>query len=203
MENSIINDLIDFSGNVYPIVTIGNQRWLARNLATKQFLNGDIIPFVSDPVEWEKYGQEGLPACCWYENNQALEQNYGLLYNWFAVADPRGIAPSDSRVALLSDWMELTTHAGGEHIAGRKIKNITGWDNFGNGSNQFGFNAMPGGGRGIFGSFLDLGEYANWWTPEHNEQDAFFVYTAFSNSNLFIRKDGFKASGLSVRCILN
>jgi uncharacterized protein (TIGR02145 family) len=202
MELSLNNNLIDYSGVVYPTINIGQQRWLSKNLGTRKFLNGDPIPLISDPSEWENCGESGKPACCFFDNNTSLDSNFGLLYNWFAVIDPRGIAPSGTRIPLISDWMQLIETAGGEHIAGRKLKNISGWNNGGNGINQFGFSAMPGGGRGIFGDFLDLGDYANWWTPEDHDQEASFVYITFSNSNFFIRRDGFKASGLSVRCIL-
>ena len=203
MEYSLHNELIDSSGVVYPIIHIGQQRWLTKNLNTRKFLNGDPIPLITDSAQWENYGESGKPACCFFGNDASLDSNFGLLYNWFAVTDPRGIAPSGCRIPLISDWMQLIETAGGEHIAGRKLKNIAGWNNGGNGINQFGFSAMPGGGRGIFGDFLDLGDYANWWTPEDHDQEASFVYITFSNSNFFIRRDGFKASGLSVRCILN
>ena len=202
MENLPVNDVIDITGNVYPLISIGQQRWLAKNLISRKFLNGDEISLVTDAAEWERFGEAGKPACCYFNNDAGLELNFGLLYNWYAITDPRGIAPAGCRIPLIDDWVELINTAGGSHIAGRKLKHISGWNNHGNGSNQFGFSAMPGGGRGIFGNFLDLGDYANWWTPEEHDEEASFVYITFSNSNFFIRRDGFKASGLSVRCIL-
>ncbi|MBM3178556.1 MAG: fibrobacter succinogenes major paralogous domain-containing protein [Bacteroidetes bacterium] len=177
-------------------------RWSAFNLNTDHFRNGDIIPVAESAEDWEAIGQMGEPACCWYRNDRQIGAAYGRLYNWFALNDSRGLAPEGWRIPMLSDWERLALELGGFPLAGRRLKSKSGWNMMGNGNNQSGFSAMPGGGRGVFGSFLDLGDYGNWWAAnEASPNDACFVYLTFIDSSMIIRKDGFKSSGFSVRCV--
>ena len=72
----------DIDGNIYPIVTIGKQTWMAENLKTTKYNDGTNIPLVTD----DKKMQEFTPAYCWYNNDEtANKSRYGALYNWYAV----------------------------------------------------------------------------------------------------------------------
>ncbi|MFZ9504772.1 MAG: fibrobacter succinogenes major paralogous domain-containing protein [Cyclobacteriaceae bacterium] len=194
----------DVEGNEYPVTELGGKLWITANLQSTKFQNGDTIPMVNNDEEWEYHGEKGLPACCWYKNQSTGIARYGLLYNWFAVHDPRGLGPIGWRIPEISDWTELVSSLGGWNIAGRKLKSRSGWNNFGSGNNATGFNALPGGGRGALGSFLDMGDYGNWWCREEaSEREASFFYVTFLDSSVKIQKDGFKASGLSIRCMRN
>ncbi len=194
----------DNSGHHCNTIVIGDQSWVSCNLYTAHFRNGDPIPLVHSDEEWEALGEARQPACCHYRNEDALELRYGRLYNWYAVTDPRGLVPDHWRVPTLSDWKDLLEALGGGHLAGRRLKDREGWSNNGNGNNGSGFSARPGGGRGAFGSFLDLGDYGNWWSStDSNTEEAAFLYLTFIDSSAMIRTDGFKSSGLSVRCLMN
>ena len=177
-------------------------RWSTLNLNTDCFQNGENIPVAESAEDWEAIGQRGEPACCWYRNDKQIGDVYGRLYNWYALNDSRGLAPAGWRIPRLSDWERLALELGGYPLAGRRMKNKSGWNMMGNGNNQSGFSALPGGGRGVFGSFLDLGDYGNWWAAnEASPNDACFVYLTFIDSSMMVRKDGFKSSGFSVRCV--
>src|SRR5665648_308381 len=79
----------DIDGNVYHTVTIGTQVWMAENLKTTKYRNGNPIPNITS--NWAALTSG---AYCWYNNDAATyKANYGALYNWFAVADSRKIAP--------------------------------------------------------------------------------------------------------------
>ncbi|MFZ9981510.1 MAG: fibrobacter succinogenes major paralogous domain-containing protein [Cyclobacteriaceae bacterium] len=193
---------VDADGNEYPVRQIGNRLWCCKNLHSLKFSNSESIPLISSAEEWENAGSKRLPACCWYNSDSEGMFRFGLLYNWFAVCDPRGLAPLGWRVAGLNDWNDLTQSQGGWNIAGRKLKIRTGWNFPGTGNNVSGFGAIPGGGRGSRGSFLDLGDYGNWWCSEESgKSEACFFYMTFVDSTVKIQKDGFKSSGLSVRCV--
>ena len=74
-------------------VKIGNQTWMKKNLDVSKFRNGDIVPEVRSQEEWSNAALENKPAWCYYNNDQANGVKYGKLYNWYAVNDPRGLAP--------------------------------------------------------------------------------------------------------------
>jgi len=200
--NSEIRPCHDTEGNEYPVRQIGHRLWCCKNLFTMKFRNGEAVPLTEHAEDWENAGILGLPACCKYNSDSAGMSRFGLLYNWFAVNDPRGLAPLGWRIAGLSDWNDLAESQGGWNIAGRKLKVRSGWNYPGTGNNISGFGALPGGGRGSLGSYLDLGDYGNWWCREDSgEKEASFFYMTFVDSTVKVQKDGFKSSGLSVRCV--
>lgn len=183
---------------------MGNRLWVDCNLSSGHFRNGDVIPLVESDEEWEELGASHKPASCFYRNDPSMASTYGRLYNWYAVCDPRGLAPPNWHIPSVDDWNELMIFIGGAHVAGRRLKSRQDWSNNGNGNNESGFSAMPGGGRGAFGSFLDLGDYGNWWTSvSYGPDEAAFFYLTFIDSSALVRLDGFKSSGLSVRCLTN
>src|SRR5436190_5685295 len=84
------NDVSDITAGKYAHVRIGNQVWMLKNLDVTRYRNGDKIPYVKSPTEWAALT---TGAWCWYKNDSATGAVYGKLYNWFAVNDPRGLAP--------------------------------------------------------------------------------------------------------------
>lgn len=74
-------------------VIIGDQVWMASNLDVDTFRNGDPIPHAKTDEDWELAGANGEPAWCYYGNNPGNSEEFGKLYNWYAVNDPRGLAP--------------------------------------------------------------------------------------------------------------
>jgi uncharacterized protein (TIGR02145 family) len=98
----------------YKTVMIDEQIWFARNLNACTFLNGDPVPEAKTDKEWQNAGNSGKPAWCYYENNVRSEKRYGKLYNWFAVTDPRGLAPEGWRIPEDIEWTVLISMLGGE-----------------------------------------------------------------------------------------
>lgn len=186
-------------------VKIGNQVWMASNLNTDRFRNGDPIQEVKSIEEWSKAGDEGKPAYCFYKNDSANGEKLGKLYNWYAVNDPRGLAPEGWRIPSDSDWKELENSLGGEETAGYSLKSTSMWakqedGKNGAGSNQSGFNALPGGFRYFFGEY-NAGSYGYWWTSTETSPTSAWGRCLNSNTGASTRSVGLKAYGFSVRCI--
>lgn len=191
----------DLDGNVYKTVTIGSQIWMAENLKTTMYRNGDPIPNVSEDTDWE-YLTTG--AYCDYDNNPNNSTTYGRLYNWYAVNDIRNIAPAGWHVPTDDEWTTLITYLGGELVAGGKLKEFgtTHWIRPNKGaSNESGFTALPSGFRSYDGTFYLIGSSSKWWsTTEVSETRALcrFVYYLYSDVGINSKN---KKNGFSVRCI--
>ncbi len=108
-------------------VKIGNQVWMIKNLDVNTFRNGEAIPEAKTEDEWIKAGEEGKSAWCYYENDPKNGEKYGKLYNWYAVVDPRGLAPKGWHVPSDAEWSSLINYLGGNEIAGKKMKSKHGW----------------------------------------------------------------------------
>jgi uncharacterized protein (TIGR02145 family) len=118
------------NGKVYKTVKIGSQTWMEENLDVSTFINGDIIPEAQSNEQWKRANQNKQPAWCYYQNNSANGKKYGKLYNWYAVNDPRGIAPLGWHVPTANEWKTLTKYLGVD--AATKIKNTFGWSSLKN-----------------------------------------------------------------------
>ncbi len=145
-------------------VKIGDQIWMTRNLNVDKFCNGDPIPEAKTNEEWIKAGENGEPAWCYYDNDPENGEKFGRLYNWYAVNDPRGLAPEGWHIPSDEEWTTLVDYLGGEDEANIKMRSSVGWENDGEGNNESGFSALLGGYRNSYGDFNDLGECASWWT---------------------------------------
>jgi uncharacterized protein (TIGR02145 family) len=181
-------------------VTIGTQAWAAANLNVSTFRNGDSIPEARTYQEWVAAGESGKPAWCYYNNDPANGLKYGKLYNWYAVNDPRELAPAGWTLASDADWAELTYYLKGQSVAGTKMKSISGWSDGNNGTNESGFSGLPGGYRVENGTYLNQGSIGTWWSStESNSRSANDHYLAQSGS--LSRSSSPKQRGESVRCI--
>ncbi len=109
-------------------VTIGTQVWMTKNLDVTIFRNGDPIPEAKTKEEWVKAGENKQPAWCNYDNNPANGSKYGKLYNWYAVNDPRGLAPEGYHVPTDAEWTILENFLGSDD--GKKMKSATGWNSY-------------------------------------------------------------------------
>ena len=145
-------------------VTIGTQTWTGCNADTEFYNNGNPIPYVDDAVVWASLT---TGAWCWYDNNSANETIYGKLYNWYAVNDPRGIAPAGYHVPSDTEWTTLTTFLGGTPIAGGKMKEegFCHWNTPNtDATNTSLFTGLPGGFRYNTGNFSFLNTFGAWWS---------------------------------------
>ena len=185
-------------GKPYKTVKIGNQTWMAENLNVSTYRNGDTIPQVQDPKTWSSLT---TGAWCYYGGKAETGARYGKLYNWYAINDPRGLAPEGWHIPTDAEWATLTNFLGGKIESSAKIKSSKGWSQNGNGTNESGFNALPGGTRSINEAFSFAGDYGYWWTSSSfdgsNAWNRFLAY----NNNYIGRSTGWKQFGNSVRCI--
>jgi len=183
------------------LITIGNQTWSSKNLDIATYRNGDPIPEVQDKTAWANLN---TGAWCYYANNTSNGIIYGKLYNWYAVNDPRGLAPIGFHIPSDSEWTTLTTYLGGEPTAGGKMKEAgtSHWSSPNTGAtNSSGFTGLPGGKRIYNGDFSDIGAFGSWWSSsESNSYYAWSRKLAFINGNA-LRADYTKEDGLSVRCV--
>ncbi len=188
-----------------PVVRIGNQEWMTSNLSVMSFRNGDPIMRVRSHADWSRAAREGKPAWCYYDDNPRNGSKYGVLYNYYAVADSRGLAPAGWRIPDDHDWNELANSLGGEETAGLRMKSIEGWRFPNDGGNESGFSALPGGYRqGNFMStnFMDLGKLAAWWTFSLNgDSSGPNVRLVNYVSDRLFTETGFDWQGHSVRCV--
>ena len=202
----------DIDGNTYQTVTIGTQVWMAENLKTTHYRNGNAISNVTDGTTWE-----GLTtgAYCEYDNNANNVATYGRLYNWYAMADSRNIAPSGWHVPTETEWKQLEMYLGMSQAQadqlgwrgtneGGKLKEggTTHWINPNIGAtNESGFTGLPGGYRYLGGVYDQLGSSAVFWSSTENGS----IYAWCRNLNSAYsgvhRYDGSKEDGFSVRCI--
>lgn len=215
----LTDSIYDIDSNVYPIVKIGNQWWMAKNLEVKHFRNGRSIkevPLNSQNIQWDTNLNQA--ACCLYQGNTDAP---GLLYNWYAVTDTNNIAPLGWHVATDADWQELEQFLGmsisqtqsigwrGSNEGNKlKIEGPLGWTLSENpsrvwGNNQSGFAALAGSCRLFNGQWGSPGLNATgfWWTASANDSNtAWYRYLDYNKSEVF-RYFTSKAYGFSIRCV--
>ena len=178
-------------------VEIGNQIWMNTNLSVDRFNNGDLILEAKTKEEWDGAGSAGVPAWCYYENDENNGREYGKLYNWFAINDSRGIAPNGFKIPSKEDFVLLISQLNGKRYSVQKLKSKGYWLNDLEGTDSSGFNAIPSGRREL--SFDDQNKNVFFWTSTEEESRYAFGFwfampgSSFSSFN--------KASGFSVRCI--
>ena len=191
----------DIDGNVYRTVKIGKQVWMAENLKVMHYRNGEPILNVIRNLEWKKLKTS---ACCVYDNDETNISTYGLLYNWYAVNDSRGLVPKGWHVPRDEEWRFLIDHLGGNKVTGGKMKEtgITYWRSpNAEATNESGFSGLPGGYRDHNGSFQDMGYYAKFWSStEYSSGYAWYRGLNYYSSEVY-RYYYDKRYGFSVRCI--
>lgn len=190
----------------YSFVSIGKQDWMIKNLDVITYRNGDTIPQVTNPEAWValKTG-----AWCYYNNSSANGTTFGKLYNWYAVNDPRGLAPKGWHIPSDAEWTILGKQLGGDSVAGGKLKATVLWlqPNW-KATNESGFTALPGGNRRGDGTeayaalFQNLYFYGGWWSStEPNSNGAFNRRLTFDLKQLYTDLYADKQDGFSVRCL--
>ena len=185
----------------FKTVKISNQEWVAENLNVSNFRNGDPIPEAKTNDEWIKANEKGEPTWCYYDNDPENGEKYGKLYNWYAVNDPRGLAPIGWHVPSDAEWTQLTDYLGGNNLASTKMKSARGWEINGNGTNESGFSGLPGGSRYPTGLFGNIGSYGSWWSfTEDDSSNAWYRYLSYYGA-LVYRYLATKENGFAVRCL--
>lgn len=184
-------------------IAIGRQIWALVNLNVTTFRNGDPIPEVESEAEWVNASNKGLPAWCYYNGDVSNGSKYGKLYNWYAVHDSRGLAPQGWHIPIESEWTTLVNYLGGDE-AGNKMKNTSGWENFGggNGNNNSGFSALPAGLRlDDIGSFGEVSVYGYFWSSNENGSTDASCCQVWCGNSIVRCISNNKGCGFSVRCV--
>ena len=195
-------------GYTYGVVQIGDQVWFSENLRTTVYANGDVIPAGLTDGEWistnegatSVYG-EGSSGCENYSPDidacdevQSLAE-YGRLYIWHVVDDARGLCPVGWHVPTDEEWTDLEdfiTAQGFSGTEGTALKSTYGWTEQyggGNGTDDFGFSALPGGYRYYSnGYFYDAGSVGYWWSSSPDGGNAWYR-DLYSNDPDIYRND--------------
>jgi len=189
---------VDATTNNLNTIKIGTQTWTTKNLDVTTYRNGEVIPQVQDANAWANIS---TGAWCYYENNTANGSSYGKLYNWYAVNDPRGLAPKGYHIPTSNEWTILSENLGGTSEAGTKMKSTSGWKNNGNGTNTSGFAGLPGGNRDNDGGFDNVGAGGNWWSSSGGGTNFAWYHNLYDFDGVVYRSYYYKQNGFSVRCL--
>jgi uncharacterized protein (TIGR02145 family) len=195
-QTGIINGpSVNYGGETYESVVICGQTWLKRNL---------------------NYNPSSGTTWC-YGNKESYCDTYGRLYDWATAMNlPRscngdlcsdqvsskhkGICPSGWHIPSYEEWETLINYAGGKNTAGRKLKTASGWNDNDNGTDDYGFSALPGGYVSGSGPFYDVGSDGKWWSARESDEYGAYIqrmgYDGHADSG-----GGVKAFGFSVRCV--
>lgn len=195
----------DIDYNSYKTVKIGAQEWMAENLRTTRYRNGDSITNATSDTAWMKLK---TAAYCNYDYKDP--QIYGRFYNWYTLNDSRKIAPTGWHIPTDAEWDTLINFLGGDTQAGLKLQ-ISGygqywWGNHG-ATNETGFTAVGTGFVGDTTGFLDgtiIGRwlYTHWWSStEFNSTNAWCRNLNSDYNNNICRYRMLKGYGYSVRCV--
>jgi uncharacterized protein (TIGR02145 family) len=193
---------VTFDGYTYSSIVLGNgQEWMAENLRTTSYANGDPIPNVTDNAIWQN-----LTTGAWshYSNDSQYENPYGKLYNFYTVADPRNVCPIGWHVPTDAEYTLLTDYLGGGPVAGGKMKSTgTAYWLAPNtaATNESGFSGLPGGSRGPNGTFFNFGYFGYCWSSTVN--DSFTAWNrSLDYSSVHVERNWtIKSDGFSVRCL--
>ncbi|MET3979047.1 uncharacterized protein (TIGR02145 family) [Mucilaginibacter sp. UYP25] len=196
----VYGSMTDVDGNVYKTVKIGKQTWMAENLKVTHYRDGAGLPNITDEKGWRNTLNG---AWCDYKNDKSNGGVYGLLYNWYAIANTHQLAPKGWHIPTENEWWILYQNVGNSRETGIKMreKGTKHWA-ADIGTNETGFTALGGGGR-VFvveGEFANFGYWAYWWTATEKSSNA-AKNIDFYVKGYFDFADKPKADGLSIRCI--
>jgi len=210
-QKTFTTKLADADGNLYNTIKIGTQLWMTENLRATKLNDNTPIPEVTDNTLWIG---SSVPAYSWYNNDIVYKPTYGALYNWYAVNSgklcPTGWhVPTDDEFSILEQSLgmsadQLTIWGWRGTDQGTQLKNTTGWETEGNGTNSSGFSALPGGYRfGATGDFYLLTTITYWWTATEHDADRGWYRRLDSSSPAVYRASTSKKGGKYIRCIKN
>ena len=198
---------------LYKWVTIGTQTWMAENLNFGTRVNNKVNSKVNN--QGNATAESAQKYC--YNDSTKYCDAYGGLYQWHTamaflqaydslpvvdgmIQSPhRGICPAGWHIPDSTEWATLKTwvdndNGGEENDEGRSLKSVSGWSDGGNGTNEYGFNALPGGTAWYNGAANDVGTRAKWWATSAA------INLAAERQDL--GNDGSpRSKGLSIRCI--
>ena len=215
--------MVDYDGNTYKTIEIGEQKWMAENLKVTHYADGTPIPLVSDDDEWAALG-EGSQAYCWYDNMSEYGDTTGALYSWGGAMNGssdssevvQGVCPDGWHLPGDEEWKVLEMQLGMSQEAADglewrgssvgaflKEQGFSHWDNPNSGAdNASGFTALGGGFRSNKGTFYGVREYATFWSSDEKTSSANSWYRVLHfEKEAVYRHYITRKQGLSVRCV--
>lgn len=214
--------LSDIGGNIYKTITIGTQVWMAENLKTTSYRNGDLIGTTSPATQ--DISAEIEPKYQWaYNGDESKVPAYGRLYTWYAIMDNRIVCPTSWHVPADTEWTTLVDYlisngysypdrveAIAKSLAAKSfwntspIESTVGYNQENN--NSTGFTGLPGGHRSGIGTFGGIGIRGGWWTSTvmgPTEFDASYAWNRnlMYDANNVISYGTVKREGFAVRCL--
>jgi uncharacterized protein (TIGR02145 family) len=187
----------DKDGNIYKTVKAGSQVWMAENLKVTHYLNGEAIPNITEPKQWD-----ALTSGAWCDigNDPVKAKTYGHFYNWYTIADQRNVCPQGWHVPSETEWIDLLTFLAGEKLSPFKTsapipvatKSI----------NASLFQVLPEDFRGwdLESSHVGYGG-GGWWTSTPVTEETAWLHGTNYDTAGKIRMEGRKKFGYCIRCI--
>ena len=197
--NLTYGTMTDIDGNTYKTIKIGSQTWMAENLKTTKYRNGESISTSLSEGAW---AATTGGAYAIYEDDTANNTTYGKLYNWYAVDDSRNLCPVGWHVPSDAEWTTLQNYLGGSSLAGAKLKSTSYlWDPYNKeATNMSGFSGLPAGLRvNEFGVYSAIRSDGFWWCSSDSLSK--YVRLMYNTDAVLNYPNSDKRYGLSVRCI--
>ena len=196
------NTITDIDGNKYRTIQIGDAEWMAENLKSTRYANGDLIRNCKDQLVWQTLD---CGAYCSYNNNDSLALVYGNLYNHYTIRDQRNVCPTGWRIPTMEDFNNLKAFASrysNDTINEKHILNaVVTWENSSKGKDLIGYRALPGGHRNFDGYFYANGVAAVFWTSKELTNGTAVSYSIHEKQNHFFENALNIENGISVRCV--
>ena len=195
----------DVNGNSYKTVYIGTQQWMGENLKVSKYNDGTEIPNVTDNIQW---GKLTTGAWVYYNNDINYNNDYGKLYNWYALGiltnGNKNVCPVGWHIPNDNEFSVLIDYLGGASLAGGKLKEsgLLHWKtpNY-DASNSSLFTALPSGMIDTNGGFSYINEYGYFWSiSEASNGSAWRRNLNFENGYSHSYSYD-KSVGFSVRCL--
>lgn len=213
ITNKLLSEINEKKRSItFSTTKIGKQIWMIENLNVEEFRNGDKLPTASTSEEWERAGISGEPISAYYPiDDLSNNQKKVKLYNWYAINDPRCIAPQGFHIPNDQEWDDLIQYIDNNAIknirgsqsaiAGNLLKSKKGWYENKNGLDKFGFNGNPTGSITAQGKSGAFNEWAFWWTSSECSKDFAWIRYIHYKDDEILRTDYGKKIGFAVRCI--
>ncbi len=209
--------ITDIDNNEYNTVLFGEQCWMAENLKTTTYHNGNPIPCIADSITWVNLTSG---AYAWYNNDISWKDKYGPLYNWYATIDTNGLCPIGWHVPSYDEWIQMINSIGGSSTpygngikSCRQVNSPLGgecnttyhprWNehNIQYGTDEHGFSGLPGGYRNSNSNFDYIGLNGSWWTSTETTMNKVWIRLLHSNWGNINKAKYSKLGGHSVRCL--
>jgi len=216
ISRELKESLFYMSIDAYKTVVIGDQVWMAENLKTTLLNDGTPIQMEKSNKKWET---QTIPSYSWYDHDKKkLGATYGALYNWYAVNTGK-LCPTGWHVPTSEEWRILITFLGDSidwiesgdsiilipQVAGKMLKEAGNehWADCDTifSSDTYGFRALPGGNRNVYGPFWGIGEEGCWWSSSEDDSDDAKNVEMYFNNDGVTEIQQYKQFGMSVRCI--